>query len=77
MDRMSDSGSEGCGFESRRGHKTVWSVSFEQGREIYAPNCFVPHTQPHTELTEKSISIQVIILNPELLFCNSRLNALC
>ncbi len=21
MDRMSDSGSEGCGFESRRGHK--------------------------------------------------------
>jgi hypothetical protein len=29
MDRMSDSGSEGCGFESRRGHKTVWSVSFE------------------------------------------------
>jgi hypothetical protein len=29
MDRISDSGSEGWGFESLRGHKSVESVSVE------------------------------------------------
>ena len=42
LDRTSDSGSEGWGFESLRDHLTFWSVSTSLLLSTRDPKCFVP-----------------------------------
>lgn len=60
MDRMTDSGSVGCGFESRRGHRISLKASGNRG-------FFVLHTDIQKDGSQAALNISGDY-NPDLYF---------